>query len=195
MGHCLKHSMGHCLRHSMGHCLRHSMRHCLRHSISNVKGTTAPAPLHLRPATPCGTSCCWPHVACGPPPTCPCHLPLQVRLPFTFTDMELQPLSFERACKISSTASLRARLTDPRVASRLPASAELPAAKSWVGSAAAGRCNDYLPASSVLDRYLWAVEYFVSNGFYVLVDYHPHLQEPQVGCCCCCCCCCHGWAA
>jgi hypothetical protein len=34
-------------------------------------------------------------------------------------------------------------------------------------------CNSYLPDTSTLDRYLWAVQWFVANGFYVLVDYHP----------------------
>ena len=37
-----------------------------------------------------------------------------------------------------------------------------------------GVCNAYLPmGASTLARFLWVVQYFVANGFYVLVDYHP----------------------
>lgn len=37
-----------------------------------------------------------------------------------------------------------------------------------------GICNAYIPmGASTLARYLWVVQYFVANGFYVLVDYHP----------------------
>ncbi len=38
-------------------------------------------------------------------------------------------------------------------------------------------CNGYLPNSSTLDRYTWAVQWFVANGFYVLTDYHPMGME------------------
>ncbi len=30
-------------------------------------------------------------------------------------------------------------------------------------------CNGYLPDSSTLDRYLWTIQWFVANNFYVLV--------------------------
>lgn len=37
-----------------------------------------------------------------------------------------------------------------------------------------GRCNAYLPGgTSTMARFLWVVQYFVANGFYVLADYHP----------------------
>lgn len=37
-----------------------------------------------------------------------------------------------------------------------------------------GVCNAYLPmGASTMARFLWVVQFFVANGFYVLIDYHP----------------------
>lgn len=37
----------------------------------------------------------------------------------------------------------------------------------------AGRCSWFLPDSSSLDRYLWALQWFAANGFYVLSEFRP----------------------
>lgn len=34
-------------------------------------------------------------------------------------------------------------------------------------------CNSYIPDSSTMDRYLWVIQWFIANGYYVLVDFHP----------------------
>jgi len=34
------------------------------------------------------------------------------------------------------------------------------------------RCNTYLPWTSTLDRFLWVVQWFAANGFYVVLDDH-----------------------
>jgi hypothetical protein len=38
-------------------------------------------------------------------------------------------------------------------------------------------CDLLLPAdSSTIDRYLWTVQWFAANGYYVLIDYHPMVR-------------------
>eukprot|EP00878_Enallax_costatus_P036084 GHUV01040377.1.p1 GENE.GHUV01040377.1~~GHUV01040377.1.p1 ORF type:complete len:109 (+),score=16.14 GHUV01040377.1:1042-1368(+) len=34
----------------------------------------------------------------------------------------------------------------------------------------AGRCNAYVPNDNTLSRLLWTIQYFVANGFYVVVS-------------------------
>lgn len=34
----------------------------------------------------------------------------------------------------------------------------------------AGRCNAYVPNDNTLSRFLWTVQYFIANGFYVVVS-------------------------
>lgn len=34
-----------------------------------------------------------------------------------------------------------------------------------------GWCNDYVPDESTIHRLLWAVNFLVENGFYVVLDY------------------------
>lgn len=36
----------------------------------------------------------------------------------------------------------------------------------------AGSCNTYIPDKVLaIDRYLWTVQWFISNGFYVMIDW------------------------
>ena len=40
-----------------------------------------------------------------------------------------------------------------------------------------GKCDDYFPNDTTLNRFLWTVNFFAKNGFYVLID--NHLREDQ----------------
>lgn len=51
-------------------------------------------------------------------------------------------------------------------------------ATAAVNHAEGQHCNWYLPDSSSLDRYMWSVQWFVANGFYVLMDYQPAADDP-----------------
>jgi len=44
--------------------------------------------------------------------------------------------------------------------------------------AAPTRCNWYLPDASSLDRYLWSLQWFVANGYYVLAEFQPAADDP-----------------
>ena len=44
---------------------------------------------------------------------------------------------------------------------------ELPAPPT---SGRAGVCNDYLPMDSVFNRFIYVVQFFARNGFYILLD-------------------------
>ena len=52
-------------------------------------------------------------------------------------------------------------------------------AGAWAAPAATapGLCNAYLPDSSTLARFLWVVDYFARNGFYVVLDNQFNLDQ------------------
>lgn len=75
--------------------------------------------------------------------------------------------------KQPTAEALAQRTTAPKVPK--PAAAAPPLSKNInpPGSEPAV-CNAYLPGgTSTMARFLWVVQYFVANGFYVLIDYHP----------------------
>lgn len=75
--------------------------------------------------------------------------------------------------KQPTAEALAARTTAPNTPKPAAAAPKLSANINPPGSQP-GRCNAYLPSGvSTLARYLWVVQYFVAEGFYVLVDYHP----------------------
>ena len=95
-----------------------------------------------------------------------------VRLPFSFKDMQLTPRNFTQACGSASKLEVVQAVIDPQVtavdASLAPALLAPPLRQS-------GMCNDYLPSSSTLDRLVYVVQFYLNNGFYVLLD--NHLRE------------------
>ena len=40
-----------------------------------------------------------------------------------------------------------------------------------------GVCNTYVPSQSTWARFLWTVQVFVSQGFYVVIDYQPQVCQ------------------
>jgi hypothetical protein len=40
-----------------------------------------------------------------------------------------------------------------------------------------GVCNAYLPEDSVLNRFLWVVNYFAGQGFYIILDNQFNLDQ------------------
>jgi aryl-phospho-beta-D-glucosidase BglC (GH1 family) len=100
-----------------------------------------------------------------------------VRLPFIFDDLlNKQPKSLSIPCRPSSPVDLQARTRDPAVKTN----ATLPAPRAPLPGTVNGMCNTYLPFSSVLDRYLWVIQKVISEGMYVLIDYHPMGLEATV---------------
>lgn len=91
-----------------------------------------------------------------------------VRLPFSFKDLAVSPArSYEFGCSsLPNAQEIGASVTPPgQNAISAPELASPPAR-------APGRCNDYLPSTSVWDRFVWVVKFFVDNGFYVMIDNH-----------------------
>jgi hypothetical protein len=43
-----------------------------------------------------------------------------------------------------------------------------------------GYCNSDLPSNSVLERFMWTVNYFVQNGFYVILDNQFNLDQTAI---------------
>ena len=40
-----------------------------------------------------------------------------------------------------------------------------------------GVCNAYLPEDTTLDRFLWVVNYFTQQGFYIILDNQFNLDQ------------------
>lgn len=100
-----------------------------------------------------------------------------VRLPFIFDDLlNKQPKSLSIPCRPSSAVDLRARTRDPAIQTNNT----MPVPRAPLPNLVNGMCNAYFPFSSVLDRYLWVVQKLISEGLYVLIDYHPMGIESTV---------------
>jgi aryl-phospho-beta-D-glucosidase BglC (GH1 family) len=108
-----------------------------------------------------------------------------VRLPFLFDDVLRRAprnTTFLSYCDPTTPRELAERAVDPEAPAdgKQRASESQPVPVPPVPLPPAGgdtRCNTYLPWTSTLDRFLWVVQWFAANGFYVLLDYHPMGQE------------------
>jgi hypothetical protein len=101
-------------------------------------------------------------------------LPLLLAAAAAFVAAAALLQDYKKPCpqKQPTAEALAQRTTAPKVK---PAAAAPPLSKNLnpPGSEAAV-CNAYIPmGTSTMARFLWVVQYFVANGFYVLVDYHP----------------------
>uniref|UniRef100_A0A383W3T8 Glycoside hydrolase family 5 domain-containing protein n=1 Tax=Tetradesmus obliquus TaxID=3088 RepID=A0A383W3T8_TETOB len=106
-----------------------------------------------------------------------------VRLPFLFNDLlARKPQDYSKPCpeQPPTAQELAARTTNPALPT--PPNAPIPFTFVAPEGSEAGRCNAYVPnTGNVLSRYLWVVQYFVANGFYVVMDYHPHGIDLEPG--------------
>ncbi len=97
-----------------------------------------------------------------------------VRLPFSFKDIyNLSPVGFAGPCQIPTTSQIQASVTNPLIAvvgKTIPAMIAPPPRIE-------GQCDNYFPNDTTLNRFLWTVNFFAKNGFYVLID--NHLREDQ----------------
>lgn len=97
-----------------------------------------------------------------------------VRLPFIFRDLfDMRPLNRAVPCSAASVSDMRRRTLDPQVSSNRT----FPPFFVPVPGPVNGQCTTYIPNTSTMDRFLWAVQKFVSEGQYVLLDYHPMFVE------------------
>ena len=96
-----------------------------------------------------------------------------VRLPFSFNDLRLPPRDFRYSnCEMPSPQRVAASVTPP-------GSSPMgnPPQLKYAPKSANSVCNEYLPMTSTRDRFLWVVQFYARNGFYVLID--NHLLEDQ----------------
>jgi len=107
-----------------------------------------------------------------------------VRLPFRFGPLRSSPRStLAHSCALATRAELKAHVENPLppfdainyASLRLP-SPRAPPPKPHPGWPA---CNWYLPDGSVLDRLMWAAQYYAANGFYVILDWHPATPDAE----------------
>jgi aryl-phospho-beta-D-glucosidase BglC (GH1 family) len=95
-----------------------------------------------------------------------------IRLPFTFRDLELKPISKAISCSVSTKQEFIHKLTPPHYKSNK----QIPYFPS--NNKLNGICNDYIPMDSTLKRLQWVVSTFTRNNMYVILDYHPMGTEP-----------------
>lgn len=98
-----------------------------------------------------------------------------IRLPFSFQDLfNLAPKNYAQGCTIATQSQIQASVTNPSVP--VPAGDTIPPMVA-PPQRQANTCNDYLPNDTTLNRFLWVVNFFAKNGFYVLID--NHFREDQ----------------
>jgi hypothetical protein len=96
-----------------------------------------------------------------------------VRLPFTFSDLKRPGRGQAMACTHNGKAAWARRATDPDLRAQpeyflAPDPAVEVPLEGWEREL----CNTYVPGNDTAltgERLLWAVEYFVASGFYVVV--------------------------
>lgn len=86
-----------------------------------------------------------------------------IRLPFTFSNLELPTTSKEMPCVVEPLSKVVSDVFGRQYAVP-PFFSPLPTGKV---------CNSYLPNGKTIDRFLWTIQQFIKNGFYVVLDYHP----------------------
>jgi hypothetical protein len=91
-----------------------------------------------------------------------------VRLPFSFSDILNQPYSnvVHNGVTPATTAQLITNLTDPNYSI---AGKTFP---SLTYSLPQTNSNDIIPQTTALADFIWMIDFFARNGFYVLVDNH-----------------------
>ncbi|KAF6266483.1 glycoside hydrolase superfamily [Scenedesmus sp. NREL 46B-D3] len=103
-----------------------------------------------------------------------------IRLPFLFEDLQAPAQPISGYCTHESTlAELANRTVDPQYSVAIRRAPPTPAV-SLPRVAEPGSCNKYIPPAAggkTMERFLWTVQWLVSNGFYVLIDYHPMGME------------------
>ena len=107
-----------------------------------------------------------------------------VRIPFRFASLDDRPrFTLARGCTLATRQAVKNTVSNPLPpfdglpydSWRLPSPPAPPPPRPKHAPA----CNWYLPDGSVRDRLLWAAQYYVANGFYVILDYHPATPEDE----------------
>lgn len=94
-----------------------------------------------------------------------------VRLPFSFNDLyNASPRNYTQNSPTASQTEIQTSTTDPSV--NVPAGSTIPAQIYTPPNATPGIANSYLPNDTTLNRFLWVINFFARNGFYVLIDDH-----------------------
>lgn len=98
-----------------------------------------------------------------------------VRLPFSFKDLSrVNPRSYTQQAQVASISHIQTSVTHPSYP--VPQGKNIPPMMAPPENPT-GMVNDYLPNASTFNRFLWVVNFFAKNGFYVLID--NHLREDQ----------------
>jgi aryl-phospho-beta-D-glucosidase BglC (GH1 family) len=94
-----------------------------------------------------------------------------VRLPFTFSDLNLRTIDQSTPCNQWSKEDTIRRACDPY---RYDALKYPPQLFSYPLSSV---CNKYVSNGQTIDRFLWVIKEFILHDFYVVIDYHPMNTE------------------
>ena len=92
-----------------------------------------------------------------------------VKIPFSFNDLSmLQPQSFLLNCTLPTDAQVQSATTNPNVT--VPPARSVPVLPTAAATVINGTCNSYLPNDSVLNRFLYVVDFLASNNLYVMLS-------------------------
>lgn len=103
-----------------------------------------------------------------------------VRLPVNFQNLfNLEPAPVSQACNVDSAATVASSTTDPSVGNNgrsLPKQPVQPDPATKVP----GQCSMDVPNDTVLNRFLYVMNFFARNGFYIMVDNHLNLDNTAI---------------
>lgn len=98
-----------------------------------------------------------------------------VRLPFSFKDLfQTSPRNYVQYGQIASLSHIQKSVKHPF---RQLANGKTILPLKSPPDRKPGMINDYLPNDSTFNRFLWVINFFAKNGFYILID--NHLREDQ----------------
>lgn len=105
-----------------------------------------------------------------------------VRLPFSFKDLyQSSPRNYIAYSQLATVEDIQKSVTHPLVRIPHPKIPPMIAPPPRTPN----QSNDYFPNDSTLNRFVWVVNFFAKNGFYVLIDNHLRedltaLEDPQL---------------
>ncbi|KAG1680164.1 hypothetical protein FOA52_000277 [Chlamydomonas sp. UWO 241] len=101
-----------------------------------------------------------------------------IRLPFSMHEIYFEtPKPIISTCTLPTFNQIAYSVTDPL--DNVPSNLGIPAPGFWP-SHGDYTCNAYIPGDSVINRFVWVVQYLANNGFYVIIDCHSEDPTPEV---------------
>lgn len=100
-----------------------------------------------------------------------------VRLPMSFSNLfGGSPNGISQACNVDSIATIASSTVDPAIGQN----GQTPPAQPSPPTKVPGQCSADVPSDNTLNRFLYVVNFFARNNFYVVIDNHLALDATAI---------------